>query len=159
MNKKTPGMPNRRNSHAYRLNLLKRCGPMMSARMSIGCHRLHFTRSGLQKNTSQNKLPMRSNHTQTLAFRGRGWDRLCRCPRGGGQRRPAQRRAWSGRAEMRNGHITCVRQASSISICPCGRNLPDTSFVPLYLQACHGGPFPPAICKQTTRRSTHSSAQ
>ena len=25
------------------------CGPMISARMSIGCHRLHFTRSGLQK--------------------------------------------------------------------------------------------------------------
>ena len=112
------------------------------------------------KNISQNKLPMRSNHTkQTLAFRGRGWDRLCRCPQGGGRRHPAQRRAWSGRAEMRNGHITCVRHASSISICPCGRNLPDTSFVPLYLQACHGRPFPPAVCKQTTRRSTHSSAQ
>jgi len=27
------------------LELVKECGPMMSARMSIGCHRLHFTQS------------------------------------------------------------------------------------------------------------------
>lgn len=61
------------------------------------------------KNTSQNKPPMRLNRKQTLAFRGRGWARLCRCPRGGVQPRPAQRRA-SGQFELK-----CATGTSPVS--------------------------------------------
>ena len=152
-------MPNRRNAHMYRLNLLKRCGPMISARMSMGWNRLHFTRSGLQKHFTKQAADAVESHAN-LGISGSRLGSSLPLPTG---RSSASSCAAPGlgsvRAEMRNGDITCVRHASSISICPWGRNLPAASFVPLYLQACHGRPCTPAVYKQTTRSSTHSSAQ
>lgn len=97
------------------------------------------------KNISQNKLPMRSNHTkQTLAFRGRGWDRLCRCPRGGGQRRPAQRSAVPGQVEMK-----CATGTSPVS----GKQAPSRS-VPA-AGTCQTHLLCRCICRRVTADLSH----